>query len=64
MLVLTRKADQRIQIGEDISIVILRVQSHRVKIGIEAPRNMCIVRSELRGQAASTQQPHPGQNAT
>jgi carbon storage regulator len=59
MLVLTRKTDQRIQIGEDISIVILRVQSRRVKIGIEAPRGMCIIRSELLPPAARGQEQQP-----
>ena len=47
MLVLTRKVDERIQIGDDITVVILQVQSHRVKLGIEAPREVLIMRGEL-----------------
>ncbi|MGE3779285.1 MAG: carbon storage regulator [Pirellulaceae bacterium] len=47
MLVLTRKADQKIQIGKDICITILRVRGQSVRIGIEAPHNVRVLRSEL-----------------
>lgn len=63
MLVLTRKVDQRIQIGENICIVILKVQGRRVKIGVEAPAQVNVVRSELLRPAKTEQNP-PRQKAT
>ena len=47
MLVLSRKVGERIQIGENITIVVNRVVGNRVTIGIEAPSDVRIVRSEL-----------------
>ncbi len=46
MLVLTRKTDESILIGEDIKITLLQIDADRVKIGIEAPRQMRILRYE------------------
>ncbi|RUL54187.1 carbon storage regulator CsrA [Lysinibacillus antri] len=48
MLVLSRKAGETIWIGEDVEIVISEVKGEQVKIGIRAPRNIDIVRGELR----------------
>jgi carbon storage regulator CsrA len=47
MLVLTRKAEQKIRIGNDIVITVLKVQGDQVSIGIEAPKELQIVREEL-----------------
>ncbi len=47
MLVLTRKADQTINIGDDIRIKILEIGNGYVKLGIEAPKEMPIYREEL-----------------
>lgn len=47
MLVLTRKTEQKIRIGKDIVITILRVQGDQVSIGLEAPKELPIVREEL-----------------
>jgi carbon storage regulator CsrA len=47
MLVLTRKTAQRIQIGRDISITVLRVKGNTVRIGIDAPVDVRVRRSEL-----------------
>lgn len=47
MLVLTRKASQKIVIGEDISITIVRIDGNRVRIGIDAPQDVTIQREEL-----------------
>jgi len=47
MLVLTRKAQQEIRVGENITITILRVKGQSVRVGIEAPRDIKIVRGEL-----------------
>ena len=47
MLVLTRKQREQIQIGEDITITILRVKGNAVRIGIEAPQGIRVLRGEL-----------------
>ena len=47
MLVLTRKNGQKIQIGDDITITVLRVKGRSVRVGIDAPEEVRIVRSEL-----------------
>ena len=47
MLVLTRKLDEEILIGEDIKVTLIRVRGNTVRIGIEAPRDVRIVRGEL-----------------
>ena len=47
MLVLTRKLQQQVKIGDHITVTILRVKGHTVRIGIEAPRDVRVVRGEL-----------------
>lgn len=47
MLVLTRKIGEKLRIGDDITITVTQVKGNRVKIGIEAPGNIRIVRGEL-----------------
>ena len=47
MLVLSRKINQRIYIGDDITITVCEVDRGKVRIGIEAPRGMPIFREEL-----------------
>ena len=47
MLVLSRKINETIQIGDDIEIRILEVKGDTVRIGIEAPKSVDILRGEL-----------------
>lgn len=47
MLVLSRKKGQSIRIGDDIEVVVLDVQGDRISIGIEAPVEVDIYRSEI-----------------
>lgn len=47
MLVLSRKKNERIQIGSDIELSILSIEGDQVKIGIEAPRHIDIHRKEV-----------------
>ena len=47
MLVLSRKESQVIKIGDNISIMLVRIQGGKVRIGIEAPKNVPVIRAEL-----------------
>ena len=47
MLVLSRKPGERILIGEDVKITVVRIGPNTVRLGIDAPRDMNIVREEL-----------------
>lgn len=47
MLVLTRKVDQSIMIGDNIRIVVVDVRGDQVKIGIDAPRDIVVHRHEV-----------------
>lgn len=48
MLVLTRKANEEILIGDNIKITLVRVKGGSVRIGIDAPRDVRVVRGELK----------------
>jgi carbon storage regulator len=60
MLVLSRKPGQKICIGAGITITVVDVSGNRVRIGIDAPKEIAIVRSELRAcwEADTTDAPH------
>jgi len=47
MLVLSRKETETIKIGDEIEITIVRVSGDRVRVGIQAPNDMVILRGEL-----------------
>ncbi|MHA6252364.1 carbon storage regulator CsrA [Oceanobacillus sp. CAU 1775] len=47
MLVLTRKNNESIQIGDDIEIKVLAIEGEQIKIGISAPKSVDIYRKEL-----------------
>lgn len=47
MLVLSRKINQSIMIGDDVRIVVVAVDRDQVKLGIEAPRSVPVHRSEV-----------------
>ncbi len=47
MLILSRKTDQSIKIGEDITITIIEIRGDQVKIGVEAPKNVKVFRQEV-----------------
>ena len=50
MLVLSRKCDQSLLVGEDITITVLAIEGERVKLGIEAPRSVTVLRTEVHDQ--------------
>ncbi|NLJ80900.1 MAG: carbon storage regulator CsrA [Firmicutes bacterium] len=47
MLVLTRKVDQSIMIGDQIRVVVVDVRGDQVKLGIDAPREIMVHRQEI-----------------
>ena len=47
MLVLTRKLNQSITLGDNIRLTVLAIENDRVSIGVDAPREIRIFRSEL-----------------
>lgn len=47
MLVLTRKQNGRIRIGDDITLVVVEIRADRVRLGIEAPKNVVVHREEV-----------------
>jgi carbon storage regulator len=47
VLVLTRKSNQSIMIGDDIEISVLAVMGEKVRLGIEAPRSIPVFRREV-----------------
>jgi len=48
MLVLSRKRDERILIGDDIEIVVVDVRGEKVRIGVKAPTEVAVHRGELK----------------
>ena len=48
MLVITRKLDEGITIGDDLEITVLEISKDRVKIGINAPKEVKVFRTELK----------------
>ena len=48
MLVLSRKVSERIWIGDEISVTIVRINGNAVRIGIDAPSHLAVIRDELR----------------
>ena len=55
MLVLSRKVGEKILIGDNIAVTIVRVAQGIVRVGVEAPRSMPIVREEISEQADAPQ---------
>ena len=47
MLVLSRKVGERVMVGDNVVITVVRIGPNAVRLGIEAPKDMNIVREEL-----------------
>ncbi len=47
MLVLSRKESQRIKLGDSIILTVVRISADRVRLGIEAPPGLLVLREEL-----------------
>jgi carbon storage regulator len=53
VLVLSRKLDEQILIGDDVVLTVVRIEGDKVKIGIEAPIGVRVDREEVRAAAES-----------
>ncbi len=56
MLVLTRKVGESLLIGEDIEITVTEISGDKVRIGIQAPAQLRILRRELRDTMAANEE--------
>ena len=54
MLVLSRKQNERIRVGESVVVTVVRVSGDKVRIGIEAPPNVRVLRDELEDETLET----------
>ena len=59
MLVLSRKATERIRLGDNIVITVVRVSGDRVRLGIEAPPDVLVLRDELQPRNRPDQEEPP-----
>ena len=60
MLVLTRKSNQSIMIGDDIEVSVLAIMGEKVRVGIEAPRSVPVFRKEVYLEIQENQDPSQG----
>jgi carbon storage regulator len=61
MLILTRKLDEEIIIGDNIKICVLGIQGNQVKLGIDAPRETAVNRKEIYDLIQSAKKSHSGE---
>jgi carbon storage regulator len=69
MLVLTRKSNQSIMIGDDIEVSVLSIMGEKVRIGIQAPRDIPVFRKEVyleiqQERAGTVEGANAGENGT
>jgi carbon storage regulator len=62
MLILTRRVDESLVIGDNVTVTILGVKGNQVRIGVDAPRDVAVHREELaqkqgRGEESQSQDP-------
>lgn len=53
MLVLSRRENERIRLGDSIVVTVVRLSGDKVRLGIEAPSNVVVLRDELQAHADS-----------
>jgi len=47
VLILTRRVDEKLRIGDDVTVTVISVKGHQVRFGIEAPRDVSVNREEI-----------------
>ena len=63
MLVLTRKINESIVINDDVSVLVVEVRGDRVRLGIEAPKNVTVHRKEIYDAIRDTDSGGPKERA-
>ncbi len=53
MLVLTLKENEKVLIGNDISVKVVEIRGNQIRLGIEAPKDVLVLREKLAGQSKS-----------
>lgn len=53
MLVLTRKLNEQIKIGDDVTITVIKLRNNQIRLGIEAPRDVRVLRAELEAKVTA-----------
>lgn len=48
MLILTRRVGETLMIGDDVTVTVLGVKGHQVRIGVDAPKEVAVDREEIR----------------
>lgn len=61
MLVLSRKANEQIRIGDSIVVTVVRVSGEKVRVGIDAPHELVVLRDELGGHVDQGSPPIAGE---
>jgi len=64
MLVLSRRAGERIQIGDQVEVTVVRIGPGVVRIGVEAPQQMQVLREEVRRRADNARERATGQRSS
>lgn len=57
MLVLSRKTKQQLKLGDNITITVLRIKGNTIRLGIEAPQDVRVIRGELDLKLTSESEP-------
>ena len=59
MLILTRRIGETLMIGHEVTVTVLNIQGHQVRIGVNAPKDVAVHREEVyeRVQAEKARQP-------
>lgn len=63
MLVLTRKVGEQIRIGDDVVVTLVRIQGDKVRLGVDAPRDVPIHREEVRRRLDAARLPLAGRRS-
>ena len=64
MLVLTRKYQEKIRIGDNITITVLRTKGKAVRLGIEAPSDVPVIRGELSFESEDSEADAPAEDSS
>lgn len=61
MLILTRRVGEKVMIGDDVSVTVLRVKGNQVRLGVEAPKSVSVQREEIFNRMKTEGEEHGAQ---